>query len=83
MNVSATPRAVCWVVRQAGIDQINGQVIPAKSRSELKSGDVVVFETPGGGGLYPPGERDDAMINQDLESGLTTSGASREAYGND
>ncbi|MBT4688063.1 MAG: hydantoinase B/oxoprolinase family protein [Rhodospirillaceae bacterium] len=83
-RISYPPRGLLGgAAGRAGIDQINGQVIPAKSRSELKSGDVVVFETPGGGGLYPPGERDDAMINQDLESGLTTSGASREAYGND
>jgi N-methylhydantoinase B len=66
---------------RAGIDQVNGQTIAAKSRTELNKGDRVVFETPGGGGLFAPSERDGGSIRQDLENGLTTPAASRKSYG--
>lgn len=57
-----------------GVDLVNGERIAAKSRTELASGDEVVFQTPGGGGLYPAGERSPAAVREDLESGLTTGG---------
>jgi N-methylhydantoinase B len=60
----------------AGVDLVNGEVIPAKSRSELQLGDVVTFQTAGGGGLYPPGERDPELTRADLEAGLTTNAQS-------
>lgn len=56
----------------AGIDLVNDAVIPAKSRSELNPGDVVSFQTAGGGGLFPPEERDPALIEADLLAGLVT-----------
>ncbi len=65
---------------RAGIDQVNGETIAAKSRTELNKGDRVVFETPGGGGLFAPSERDAGSIKQDIESGLTTAAASRAFY---
>ncbi|MDA1100028.1 MAG: hydantoinase B/oxoprolinase family protein [Proteobacteria bacterium] len=65
---------------RAGVDQVNGKTIAAKSRTELNRGDRVVFETPGGGGLFAPSERDGGSIEQDLESGLTTPAGSREFY---
>jgi N-methylhydantoinase B len=65
---------------RAGVDMVNGEIIEAKSRSVLESGDQVVFETPGGGGLFAPSERDDDLIKQDIESGLTTAAAAREFY---
>jgi N-methylhydantoinase B len=34
-----------------GRDAINGQVVPAKGRYQLARGDVVTFDTPGGGGF--------------------------------
>ena len=33
-----------------GRNALNGETIPAKCRIELKAGDVVTIETPGGGG---------------------------------
>ena len=39
---------------------------------DLQPDDVVTFETPGGGGLGPPGKRDAAMLRDDLQSGLVT-----------
>ena len=56
----------------AGRDYVNGEEIDAKVRMDLQPDDVVTFETPGGGGLGPPGERDEAMLRGDLQSGLVT-----------
>ena len=65
-------------VGSVGIDMVNGQKIPAKSRTELKPGDEVSFQTPGGGGLFPPGQRESEMIEKDARSGLTTFDDRRE-----
>ena len=62
-----------------GIDMVNGRKIPAKSRTELKPGDEVSFQTPGGGGLFPPSEREPDMIQNDARSGLTTFAGRRES----
>ena len=62
----------------AGVDMVNGQKIPAKSRTELKPGDEVSFQTPGGGGLFPPSKRNSKMIENDMRSGLTTFDNRRE-----
>ncbi len=62
-----------------GIDMVNGQKIPAKSRTELKPGDEVSFQTPGGGGLFPPSEREPEMIENDARSGLATFAGRRES----
>lgn len=35
----------------AGRDLINGKIVPAKGRYALAPGDLVTFETPGGGGI--------------------------------
>ena len=62
----------------AGIDMVNGHKIPAKSRTELKPGDEVSFQTPGGGGLFPPSKRNSKMIENDMRSGLSTFDNRRE-----
>lgn len=56
----------------AGRDYVNGKRIDAKMRMDLQPDDVVTFETPGGGGMGPPAERDAAMLSADLDSGLVT-----------
>ena len=66
-------------VGSVGIDMVNGRKIPAKSRTELKPGDEVSFQTPGGGGLFPPSERAPDMIENDARSGLTTFAGRRES----
>ena len=66
-------------VGSVGIDMVNGRKIPAKSRTELKPGDEVSFQTPGGGGLFPPSEREPDMIENDARSGLTTFAGRRES----
>jgi len=57
----------------AGVDLVNGAVIAAKSRMDLQRDDVVVFQTPGGGGLHPPEQRSLAGIDRDRVNGLVTS----------
>jgi N-methylhydantoinase B len=37
-----------------GRNALNGQELPAKTRVELKPGDVISVETPGGGGWLSP-----------------------------
>jgi N-methylhydantoinase B len=63
-----------------GVDKVNGEIIPAKTSQTLKKGDVVTFETPGGGGMYPPAERDPAALARDVEDGLVTEKAAKELY---
>ena len=57
---------------RAGREYLNGERIPAKARLDLRQGDRVTFETPGGGGFGPAAERDPAMIRRDVEEGFTT-----------
>jgi len=63
----------------AGTDTVNGEKIAAKSRTELMPGDEVVFQTPGGGGLFSSAEREPEMIDQDIGSGLVTPSGRGEA----
>ena len=65
----------------AGRDYVNGKRIPAKHRMDLALNDVVTFETPGGGGMGPPNERDPEKLRRDLQSGLVSQEAAEEEYG--
>lgn len=67
----------------AGKDILNGETLASKSRTILKKGDEVVFETPGGGGLGPPQERAPDQIAADIASGLVTTAAAAKGYGHD
>ncbi len=64
-----------------GREYVNGERIPAKVRLDLKPHDLVVFETPGGGGMGPPAERDPAQLQADLKSGLVTEEGAARDYG--
>ena len=55
---------------RAGRDLLNGAVIPSKTIQTLVRGDEVCFETPGGGGLFSPGDRPAAAIERDRRLGL-------------
>ncbi|MCH9672699.1 MAG: hydantoinase B/oxoprolinase family protein, partial [Gammaproteobacteria bacterium] len=63
-----------------GRDLLNGEIIPAKGRTELAPGDLVTFETAGGGGLYPPSEREPSAIERDIQTGLVTPAAAAVDY---
>jgi N-methylhydantoinase B len=56
----------------AGRDLVNGKPVPAKIRMDLLPGDVVTFDTPGGGGMGPPGERPATLVQTDLRDGLVS-----------
>ena len=53
-----------------GRDLLNGKVIPSKTIQALALNDEVCFETPGGGGLFDPKERNSAKRETDLRLGL-------------
>ena len=53
-----------------GLDLVNDQIIPAKSRQLLKTGDVATFQMPGGGGLHSPDERTQDAVKRDVARGL-------------
>ena len=67
----------------AGIDLLNGEPLAAKSRTVLNKGDEVVFQTPGGGGLFSPAERERWRIDNDLAAGLVSADAATRDYGFD
>ena len=66
-----------------GLDLVNGKPIPSKSQTQIQPDDAVTFQTPGGGGMGPPGERDPAAIRSDLTSGLVTPEHAKLHYGYD
>ncbi|NQV85522.1 MAG: hydantoinase B/oxoprolinase family protein, partial [Woeseiaceae bacterium] len=65
----------------AGREYVNGKRIAAKIRMDLQPNDLVTFETPGGGGMGPPIERDAGMLRADIQSGLVTPEAAERDYG--
>lgn len=50
---------------------------------QLKAGESVRLETPGGGGFGPPAERDARALATDLADGRLTEAAARRDYGED
>ncbi|MEM7526226.1 MAG: hydantoinase B/oxoprolinase family protein [Pseudomonadota bacterium] len=59
----------------------DGPALPAKGMLEIGPGETLIFETPGGGGFGPPGERARAAVVRDLADGLIDDAAARETYG--
>ncbi len=59
---------------------IDGSPIPSKSQFNLLPGSEVVLEVSGGGGAYPPEERDRERVEADLRNGLITEQAAYEEY---
>lgn len=57
---------------RAGRDLLNSVPVAAKARITLAPGDRITFETPGGGGLGPPSERDPAALMRDIAEGYVT-----------
>jgi N-methylhydantoinase B len=55
--------------------------LSSKVTLELKSGDVVSYQTCGGGGFGPPLERDPAQVLRDVVQGKVTIGRARDRYG--
>ena len=64
-----------------GRDYLNNKLIPAKVRVDVQPGDLVTFDTPGGGGFGPPLERTQESIIKDIQSGLVTAAMAKRDYG--
>ncbi len=64
-----------------GADLVDGERIPAKTVMSLRTGQVVTFETPGGGGMFAPAQRDPAALARDLRDGLVSPAAAARDYG--
>ena len=58
----------------------DGKTLPGKGEVRVRAGETLVFETPGGGGFGPPGERPDEDVQRDLEDGLISHRAARVIY---
>lgn len=65
----------------AGADLVDDERIPAKTVMTLQAGQVVTFETPGGGGMYDPAQRDRAALARDLRDGVVSQAAAQRDYG--
>jgi N-methylhydantoinase B len=59
------------------------EALPAKCTLALQPGDEVEVNTPGGGGLGDPCDRDRMAVRRDVRNGLVNPGAARSAYGLD
>ncbi|HYF05979.1 MAG TPA: hydantoinase B/oxoprolinase family protein [Acetobacteraceae bacterium] len=57
---------------RGGRDLVNGTPVPAKARIVLNPGDTITYETPGGGGMGRPAERDPTALEHDLREGYVT-----------
>jgi N-methylhydantoinase B len=47
------------------------EVLPPKHTTRLRRGDVLVIQTPGGGGYGDPAGRDPEAVRRDRENGLS------------
>jgi N-methylhydantoinase B len=59
---------------------INGKKIHPKSRYTLEQGAIVTVRDAGGGGFYPPQERDVNKVMADVRDGLVSLQAAKEIY---
>ncbi|MGE0625616.1 MAG: hydantoinase B/oxoprolinase family protein [Pseudomonadales bacterium] len=65
-----------------GVVYVKGeQPLAGKGRDVVPAGGILVLETPGGGGMGAPEERDSALVAADLAAGLITPVSARVRYG--
>jgi N-methylhydantoinase B len=64
-----------------GVDLLDGQRIPGKSVTTINKGQIVTFETPGGGGMFSPLERDPKSLATDLQNGVVSAQSAQTEYG--
>ena len=58
----------------------NGDALPGKGEVRIPAGETLIFDTPGGGGLGDPGEREKAAVQKDLNDGLISIETARRHY---
>lgn len=61
----------------------SGVELRGKGQQVIPAGERLVVETPGGGGLGDPRQRDREKVARDLTAGLISGAAARDAYGFD
>jgi len=59
----------------------SGGIISAKGEQLIPANDLLIWETPGGGGYGDPRERDPEAVLRDLRLGLVSPGAAADIYG--
>jgi N-methylhydantoinase B len=59
----------------------NGQQIEGKGTLRLDPDVRITLDLPGGGGYFPPSERDTALIEQDVRAGIIDSESAARDYG--
>ncbi|MEL6452185.1 MAG: hydantoinase B/oxoprolinase family protein [Pseudomonadota bacterium] len=59
----------------------DGPDLPGKGELRIPAGQILHFDTPGGGGFGPPAERDPAAVQHDVAAGLVSPQAARNDYG--
>ncbi|MCB1432443.1 MAG: hydantoinase B/oxoprolinase family protein [Alphaproteobacteria bacterium] len=59
----------------------SGPDLPDKGIHIIETGDSLVLETPGGGGLGDPKKRDRSLVEADIAAGLVTKKAAKRDYG--
>ncbi len=81
-RVKYPPRGMIGGISGApGVDMVDGVRIPAKSVISLRTNQIVTFDTPGGGGMFAPRDRDRSALALDLRDGVVTPDAARRDYG--
>ena len=55
--------------------------LPPKGKETVPAGSTLVMETPGGGGIGNPREREPEAVASDREGGLVSAAAAREVFG--
>ena len=59
----------------------DGRALHPKRRYTLQPGDRFILRLPGGGGYYPPGQRDPAAVAEDVRQGYVSLEAAAQHYG--
>jgi len=59
----------------------SGRVLRSKGLQEIPAGEIVVFNTPGGGGYGDPETRERAAVIADVRAGLVSEEKARGGYG--
>jgi N-methylhydantoinase B len=58
----------------------DGPDLPGKGEITVRTGQTLVFETPGGGGFGDPAERDQEMLSRDVRQGLVSPERAKTVY---
>lgn len=58
----------------------SGTVLKGKGKQQIPAGDVLVFQTPGGGGYGDPRKRDPRQVARDCAAGLISKKSARRDY---